>query len=227
VEENLNRIGYAGEAPCGDPKVHAYVELHVEQGPVLEEEGVVIGAVEGVQGISWTEVLVEGVSNHAGTTPMRLRHDAGYIAGATIAFVRDLALRLGGDQVATVGSIEFTPNLVNVIPEQARFTVDLRNTDEERLQAAESELATFLDNLAKSEGVKISRRSLARFEPVAFDPSMVERVDRIARELGYSVRRMPSGAGHDAQILARVCPTSMIFVPSVGGIKIGRASCSG
>lgn len=219
VEENLNRIGYAGEAPCGDPKVHAYVELHVEQGPVLEEEGVVIGAVEGVQGISWTEVLVEGVSNHAGTTPMRLRHDAGYIAGATIAFVRDLALRLGGDQVATVGSIEFTPNLVNVIPEQARFTVDLRNTDEERLQAAESELATFLDNLAKSEGVKISRRSLARFEPVAFDPSMVERVERIARDLGYSVRRMPSGAGHDAQILARVCPTSMIFVPSVGGIS--------
>lgn len=219
VEENLNRIGYAGEAPCGDPKVHAYVELHVEQGPVLEEEGVVIGAVEGVQGISWTEVLVEGVSNHAGTTPMRLRHDAGYVAGATIAFVRDLALRLGGDQVATVGSIEFTPNLVNVIPEQARFTVDLRNTDEERLQAAESELATFLDNLAKSEGVKISRRSLARFEPVAFDPSMVERVERIARDLGYSVRRMPSGAGHDAQILARVCPTSMIFVPSVGGIS--------
>lgn len=219
VEENLNRIGYAGEAPCGDPKVHAYVELHIEQGPVLEEEGVVIGAVEGVQGISWTEVLVEGVSNHAGTTPMRLRHDAGYIAGATIAFVRDLALRLGGDQVATVGSIEFTPNLVNVIPEQARFTVDLRNTDEERLQAAESELATFLDNLAKSEGVKISRRSLARFEPVAFDPSMVERVERIARDLGYSVRRMPSGAGHDAQILARVCPTSMIFVPSVGGIS--------
>lgn len=219
VEENLNRIGYAGEAPCGDPKVHAYVELHVEQGPVLEEEGVVIGAVEGVQGISWTEVLVEGVSNHAGTTPMRLRHDAGYIAGATIAFVRDLALRLGGDQVATVGSIEFTPNLVNVIPEQARFTVDLRNTDEERLQTAESELAAFLDNLAKSEGVKISRRSLARFEPVAFDPSMVERVERIARDLGYSVRRMPSGAGHDAQILARVCPTSMIFVPSVGGIS--------
>ena len=219
VEENLNRIGYAGEAPCGDPKLHAYVELHVEQGPVLEEEGVVIGAVEGVQGISWTEVLVEGVSNHAGTTPMRLRHDAGYIAGATIAFVRDLALRLGGNQVATVGSIEFKPNLVNVIPEQARFTVDLRNTDEERLQTAESELAAFLDNLAKSEGVKISRRSLARFEPVAFDPSMVERVDRIARELGYSVRRMPSGAGHDAQILARVCPTSMIFVPSIGGIS--------
>lgn len=219
VEENLNRIGYAGDAPCGSPAVHAYVELHIEQGPVLEEEGIVVGAVDGVQGISWTEVLIAGVSNHAGTTPMRLRHDAGYAAGAVIAFLRDLALRLGGNQVATVGSIEFKPNLVNVIPEHARFTVDLRNTDEALLKTAETELVGFLDKLGRSEGLKISRRSLARFEPVAFDTSMVARVERIAQELGHSVRRMPSGAGHDAQILAGVCPTSMIFVPSVGGIS--------
>ena len=219
VEQNLDRIGYAGDAPCGEPKVHAFVELHVEQGPVLEEEGVIIGAVEGVQGISWTEVTIEGISNHAGTTPMRLRHDAGYAAGAATAFVHDLALRLGGDQVATVGSMELKPNLVNVIPESARFTVDLRNTDEQRLRQAESELFAFLDRLADREGLKVSRRSLARFEPVVFDPSMVERIERTARELGHSVRRMPSGAGHDAQILARVCPTSMIFVPSVGGVS--------
>lgn len=219
VEQNLDRIGYAGDAPCGEPKVHAFVELHVEQGPVLEEEGVIIGAVEGVQGISWTEVTIEGISNHAGTTPMRLRHDAGYAAGAATAFVHDLALRLGGDQVATVGSMELKPNLVNVIPESARFTVDLRNTDEQRLRQAESELFAFLETIADREGLKVSRRSLARFEPVVFDPSMVERIERTARELGHSVRRMPSGAGHDAQILARVCPTSMIFVPSVGGVS--------
>lgn len=219
VEQNLDRIGYAGDAPCGEPKVHAFVELHVEQGPVLEEEGVIIGAVEGVQGISWTEVTIEGISNHAGTTPMRLRNDAGYAAGAATAFVHDLALRLGGDQVATVGSMELKPNLVNVIPESARFTVDLRNTDEQRLRQAESELFAFLETIADREGLKVSRRSLARFEPVVFDPSMVERIERTARELGHSVRRMPSGAGHDAQILARVCPTSMIFVPSVGGVS--------
>jgi len=128
-------------------------------------------------------------------------------------------LRLGGDQVATVGSMELKPNLVNVIPESARFTVDLRNTDEQRLRQAESELFAFLETIADREGLKVSRRSLARFEPVVFDPSMVERIERTARELGHSVRRMPSGAGHDAQILARVCPTSMIFVPSVGGVS--------
>lgn len=219
VGENLDRIGYAGETPCASAEVHAFVELHVEQGPVLEEEGIVIGAVEGVQGISWSEITFEGVSNHAGTTPMRLRHDAGYAAGAVITFVRELAGRLGGDQVATVGSIEFKPNLINVIPNEVRLTVDLRNTDEARLQEAEAALAEFLDKLSASEGLKVSRRALARFEPVAFDPDMVARVERTARELGHSVRRMPSGAGHDAQMLARMCPTSMIFVPSVGGIS--------
>lgn len=219
VGENLDRIGYAGDTPCASAEVHAYVELHIEQGPVLDEEGIAIGAVEGVQGISWSEIAFEGVSNHAGTTPMRLRHDAGYAAGAVITFVRDLAGRLGGDQVATVGSIEFKPNLINVIPNEVRLTVDLRNTDEARLQEAEAALAEFLDKLAASEGLKVSRRALARFEPVAFDPDMVARVERVARELGHSVRRMPSGAGHDAQMLARMCPTSMIFVPSVGGIS--------
>ena len=219
VGENLDRIGYAGETPCASAQVHAFVELHVEQGPVLEEEGIVIGAVEGVQGISWSEITFEGVSNHAGTTPMRLRHDAGYAAGAVITFVRELAGRLGGDQVATVGSIEFKPNLINVIPNEVRLTVDLRNTDEVRLQEAEAALAEFLDKLSASEGLKVSRRALARFEPVVFDPDMVARVERIARELGHSLRRMPSGAGHDAQMLARMCPTSMIFVPSVGGIS--------
>jgi N-carbamoyl-L-amino-acid hydrolase len=219
VEDCLREIGYNGPADCGDPKVRAFVELHVEQGPVLEAEGVEIGAVEGVQGISWTEYTIEGVSNHAGTTPMRMRHDAGYAAAAIAAEVRRVAREMGGDQVGTVGAITLRPNLVNVVPNHAVMTVDLRNTDEALLQRAEARVTAFVADLAAAEGVKISSRSLARFEPVDFDPGLVDRIERAARDRGHSVKRMPSGAGHDAQMLARVCPTAMIFVPSVGGIS--------
>ncbi len=219
VGSELTRIGYAGTAPVPAAPPRAFVELHVEQGPVLDEEGGVIGAVESVQGISWTEVEIRGVSNHAGTTPMRLRHDAGWVAGSIINFVRELATELGGDQVATVGRIEFFPNLVNVVPNRAVLTVDLRNTDETRLRLAEARLAAHLDALRDAEKVEIDTRSLARFEPVPFDPAMVARVERHARALGLPVRHMPSGAGHDAQMMAPLCPTGMIFVPSVGGIS--------
>ncbi|GHC32793.1 Zn-dependent hydrolase [Aidingimonas halophila] len=219
VGECMQAIGAQGDAPVGHPDVHAFIEIHVEQGPVLEESGITIGAVEKVQGISWTEFTLTGTSNHAGTTPMRLRHDAGYVAMATAGFVRDLATRLGGDQVGTVGALEIGPNLVNVVPDQARFTVDLRNTDNDRLQQAEWQLHEFITQLAEREGVTVERRQLARFDPVPFDPEMVDRVEKAARDHGLSVMRMPSGAGHDAQMLARVCPTSMIFVPSVDGIS--------
>jgi beta-ureidopropionase / N-carbamoyl-L-amino-acid hydrolase len=220
VGENLARIGYAGDGPLGGPgQVHAYVELHVEQGPVLEAEGFTIGAVEGVQGISWTELTLTGQSNHAGTTPMRLRHDAGYVAAEIAAFARRLARELGGHQVATVGFLTLSPNLVNVVANRAVMTVDLRNTDEAALQEAERRLLAFVEETAAAEGVKVARRSLARFEPVAFAPRLVARVEAIAKELGHSVKRLPSGAGHDAQILAAICPACMIFVPSVRGIS--------
>jgi beta-ureidopropionase / N-carbamoyl-L-amino-acid hydrolase len=219
VGDELARIGYAGAAPVGRPSAHAYVELHVEQGPVLDAEGLTIGVVEGVQGISWTEFTLTGQSNHAGTTPMRLRHDAGYAAAEIAVFARKLARELGGYQVATVGALTLAPNLVNVIANRALFTVDLRNTDEARLAEAERRLFAFADEIAAAEGVKLSRRSLARFQPVAFDPALVARVEAIARERGYPAKRLPSGAGHDAQILAAVCPACMIFVPSRGGIS--------
>ncbi len=219
VGDCLRRIGYAGAAPCGKPAVHSYLELHVEQGPVLEAEGVTIGAVESVQGISWTEFTLLGVSNHAGTTPMRLRHDAGYVACAIANHARQIAREMGGNQVATVGAMALSPNLVNVIAYKAVFTVDLRNTDEAALQQAERRLQSYADQVASAEGVAISSRQLARFEPVTFDPASVALVEATARQLGFTVKRLPSGAGHDAQMLARICPTAMIFVPSVGGIS--------
>lgn len=218
--DELARIGYAGPQPCPVAAApHACVELHIEQGPVLEDEGITIGAVTGVQGISWTELTINGQSAHAGTTPMRLRHDPGYVAAAITAGVRAIAVEMGGTQVATVGRCEFHPNLVNVVPSTVTMTVDLRNTDESLLQQAEAVFGALCEHLALEEGVTIERRSLARFEPVEFDPAMVDLVEATAHRLGHSTRRMPSGAGHDAQMLARVCPTSMVFVPSVNGLS--------
>ena len=218
--DELVRIGYAGPLPCPAASApHAYVELHIEQGPILEDEGVTIGVVEGVQGISWTELTITGRSAHAGTTPMKLRRDPGYVAAAITTFVRQLANRLGDAQVATVGRIHLHPNLVNVVPATATITVDLRNTDEEVLVAAEAALAAEVVRLAEAEQVTVESRSLARFQPVEFDPSTVDLVEQTARRLGYSTRRLPSGAGHDAQMLARICPTAMIFTPSVGGLS--------
>jgi len=219
VGAELERIGYAGSEPCGTVRAAAYLELHVEQGPVLEREGLTIGAVTGVQGISWTELTLGGVSNHAGTTPMSMRSDAGYVAAEIACFVRRLAGELGGAQVATVGHLAVAPNLVNVIPNRVVMTVDLRNTDEQLLQRAERDTFAFVERTAAAEGVTVARRTLARFEPVAFDPAMVDLVEEVATGHGHRVRRMPSGAGHDAQMFAPRCPTGMIFVPSAGGIS--------
>jgi N-carbamoyl-L-amino-acid hydrolase len=219
VEAELQRIGYQGQAPVGKPCVDSFVELHIEQGPVLEREGVQIGVVEGVQGISWTEFTVEGQSNHAGTTPMALRHDAGLVAAQVAVHVRELSLRMGGRQLATVGALRLSPNLVNVIAQKAVFTVDLRNTDRVALAQAEADVQAFAARVAEAEGVRLSARSLARFEPVAFDARLVDLVAQQAQALGCTHRRMPSGAGHDAQMLARVCPSAMIFVPSAAGLS--------
>lgn len=219
VVDDLRAIGYDGDAAAGEFRAHCFIELHVEQGPLMEEDGVTIGAVTGVQGISWTEYRIAGVSNHAGTTPMRLRHDAGYVAAAIAVEARALAAEFGGDQVATVGATELKPNLINVIANQALVTVDLRNTDEELLKRAEIRMADFVMKTAAREGVTVKERKLARFAPVNFAPEMIDLVENTAKALGHSVCRMPSGAGHDAQMFAPNCPTAMIFVPSKDGIS--------
>ncbi len=215
----LAGIGYAGAAAVGNSRAHCFFELHVEQGPVLEEEGITIGAVTGVQGISWTEYLIKGVSNHAGTTPLRLRHDAGYVAAALSVEARRLAKEMGANQVATVGVTKLHPDLINVIAKEAVATLDLRNTDDALLKTAEARMAAFMEDLAAREAVAIESRVLARFAPVEFDPRMVDLVEATAGGLGLSVKRMPSGAGHDAQMFAPNCPTAMIFVPSKDGIS--------
>ena len=219
VGDELEKIGYAGETSTGDFRADSYVELHVEQGPILELENYEIGAVEGVQGISWNEYRISGTANHAGTTPMRLRHDAGFVAAAISVETRRLANEMGANQIGTVGVTKLNPGLINVIAKEALITIDLRNTDEQKLQEAEQSMSSFIEQLCKAEGVTFSSRTLARFEPVSFDKEMVSLVAETASTLGFRVKSMPSGAGHDAQMFAPNCPTAMIFVPSRNGIS--------
>ena len=215
----LECIGYAGAHAPGFLEPQAYLELHVEQGPVLDRERVPIGAVENLQGISWQRVTIAGVANHAGTTPMSMRRDAGHAAARVVTFLRDRATASNTPTVATVGSMRFEPNAINVIPARATFTVDLRDPDEQRLQAEEAALADYLERLAAAEGVTIAVERLARFTPVVFDAAIVRLVEEAARQRGLAVKRMTSGAGHDAQMIARIAPAAMIFVPSAGGIS--------
>lgn len=218
VGDELRRIGYAGPLPPGSIRPAAYLELHVEQGPALEAEGFQIGVVEGVQGISWQRIVIEGQPNHAGTTPTRLRRDAGLTAARISARLREIA-EASATTLATVGRMHFEPDLINVIPARAAMTVDLRDPDERRLRAAEEILEAYLQAVAVQDDVRIATERLVRFEPVPFDPALVNAVEATVRRLGFTWRRIVSGAGHDAQMMARICPTAMIFVPSKSGLS--------
>ena len=217
--EELARIGYTGDNEPGFPKPHAYIELHIEQGPILEREGILLGAVQNLQGISWQKVTIDGDANHAGTTPISMRRDAGYAAARVITFLRDRAKASSTPTMATVGCIEFEPNAINVIPSRATFTVDLRDPDEDHLKQEESALTAFLETLSQEEQGAIGVERMARFEPVTFDEGIVRAIESCAAARGLAHKRMTSGAGHDAQMIARIAPAAMIFVPSRNGIS--------
>lgn len=217
--EELKRIGYEGTVEPGFIKPYAYVELHVEQGPILDKEGIQVGAVENLQGISWQEVTITGEANHAGTTPTYLRKDAGLAAAKINCYLRERALQSNGTTVATVGTIKFEPNAINVIPDKVVFTIDLRNPNDEVLKDEEQRLKEFMENLAKEDEVQISSEQLVRFDPVTFSEKIVQTVEKSAKKRGLTQKRMTSGAGHDAQMIARIADVGMIFVPSIGGIS--------
>jgi len=215
----LERIGYAGTMQPGEIQPYTFVELHIEQGPVLDQINIPIGVVDTVTGITWLEATVKGAANHAGTTPLDLRQDAGLVAAKMIQSMREIATEIGGEQRATCGMIAFQPNAINVIPSKATFTIDLRNSDGVALAQAEERLYTRAKELEDSDGVTITFRLLERVLPVKFDPDIVEAIAQTAEEMGIRTHRMISGAGHDAQLMATMCPTAMIFVPSRDGIS--------
>lgn len=217
--DELARIGYAGSVEPGFFKPRAYVEIHIEQGPVLEREGMDIGIVEGVQGISWKRVTINGQANHAGTTPMSLRTDAGVAAARIVTFLDDLARKETDALVATVGTLSLLPSAINVVPGRAILTIDMRSSSSDLLLAAEEQLEAFLAELHKRSSCRVEVESLARTEPVAFDSDLLDLVEDEAISSGQKTRRMTSGAGHDAQMIAPIAPTAMLFVPSRGGIS--------
>ena len=205
--DELARIGYAGDMAPGAIVPREYIELHIEQGPVLEAEGKLIGVVESLQGISWQKVTITGVANHAGTTPKRLRHDAGYAAAACVAFLREQVVGAAPETtLATVGSLRLEPDLINVIPRRATFTVDLRDPDEQRLQTAERRLADFLATLAEREGVTVETEQLVRFEPVVFDAVLTDRIQAAAQRRGLPPAARPLAPIHRNYRQCARCP---------------------
>lgn len=213
----LERIGYLGPEPCIPRPVRAYLELHIEQGPLLEEQGLSIGVVEGIVAISWSRLTLHGVQDHAGPTPMRMRHDALVAAAEVIRGVRDIPRHIGGDMVATVGRLDVSPNIPNAIPGRVSLAIDIRDPEDVRITRAIDMVDRLVKDAARREGVRFDLDHYWRVARTDFHPDVVGAVERAARALGASHRRMLSGAGHDAQYMALIAPTGMIFVPSRGG----------
>lgn len=215
--DELKRIGYEGTVSPGFVTPSAFIELHVEQGPIMDAAGYDIGAVDNLQGIHWMKIHIDGVANHAGTTPTNMRVDAGLAAAKVNIFCREMVEKSGG--VATIGTIAFKPNAVNVIPSKADFTVDIRNPKKDKLDNDEKHLLDYLKTLEETDHVKITTQPMTNFDPVPFDEGLCKKIEAAAKSRNLKVRRMVSGAGQDAQMMARICPTAMIFVPSVKGIS--------
>ena len=216
--DELERIGYLGPEPCAARPMRAYLELHIEQGPLLEEGGYSVGVVEGIVAISWSRVTIRGTQDHAGPTPMRTRHDALVAAADVVAGVRRLARDIvGGDTVATVGQLSVAPNIVNAIPGTVTLSVDLRDPSDAALDRALPMLERVVRQACEREGVRWELEHYWRVPSTPFDPLVVDTIERAARAAGARHRRLRSGAGHDAQYMATLGPAGMIFVPSRGG----------
>ncbi|MDD7833875.1 M20 family metallo-hydrolase [Paenarthrobacter sp. AB444] len=212
--DELERIGFKGDRPVLLEAPHAYVEAHIEQGPVLQQRGLAVGVVTGVQAISWQKVILHGRAAHAGTTPTELRVDAGLAAAQIIVQVR-LMVNSGryGQLRATVGHVRTSPGLPSVVPDLAEITVDLRNPDDALMAKAEADLAAFLAKLADSQpGLRVEAKRMAKTNAVPFSEEIQAVVETTAQDLGYETIRLMSGAGHDAQEMAAITPTAMIFI---------------
>ena len=217
--QELERIGYAGSEPVGGRAVHAFFETHIEQGPILEAEGQTIGIVTDAQGQRWYELTLTGQEAHAGPTPMPRRRDALVGAGRVIELVNQIGLRHAPLAVSTVGMLQVHPNSRNVIPGRVFLTIDFRNPDSAELAAMDAELREGIAGIAAEAKLEQALQQIFHYEPIHFDDSCIALVREGAAKHGYSSREIVSGAGHDACYLAGIAPTSMVFVPCIGGIS--------
>jgi N-carbamoyl-L-amino-acid hydrolase len=216
-EDELIRIGYKGAVSCKKRPVHCYYEYHIEQGPILERESKTIGAPKGILCLHWYDIYLEGEANQVGPTPMEGRHDALCAAAEMVLKVNELPNRMGGNMVATVGEIQNYPNSRNIIPDKVHFTVDIRSWDDDHAKKAWELVRKDFEDIAARRGCPIKIEETWRVEHSPFDEKRVQMVLNAAETLGYSSLHMVSGAGHDASYMNQVCPTAMVFIPSIGG----------
>lgn len=221
--DELKRIGWVGDEEVGARKMHAYIEYHIEQGPILEAEKKQIGVVTHCQGLWWLEVTLTGREAHTGSTPMSLRVNAGLAMARIFEMVQTVAMENQPGAVGGVGQVNFTPNSRNVLPGKVVFTIDIRSPDQAKLDGMRARIETEAAKIAEALGVGCSIEAVGHFDPVTFDPTLVSRVRGAAERLGYSHMDIISGAGHDACWAANVAPTTMIMCPCVGGLSHNEA----
>ena len=221
--DELKRIGWRGEEPVGERKMHAFFELHIEQGPILEVEGKEIGVVTHGQGLSWTQVTIHGKDSHTGSTPMPMRKNAGLAMARVLEKVEEIALSHAPHAVGAAGHVDVFPNSRNVIPGKVVFTVDFRSPDLNVIQDMEVRLRADAQAIVDAMGMTIEFEKVGGFDPVTFDETCVTGVRNAAERLGYSHMNLISGAGHDACWINRMYPTAMVMCPCVGGLSHNEA----
>ncbi len=221
--DELKRVGFLGDEEVGDRKMHAFFELHIEQGPILEKENVDIGVVTHGQGLKWLEVTLTGKESHTGSTPMPMRVNAGLGMARITELVNEIALSHAPNAVGAIGHCDVYPNSRNIIPGKVVFTIDFRHPDKEVISDMEARLRSGAKEIADDIGLGMEIEQVGGFDPVEFDENCITAVRNAAERLGYSHRDLVSGAGHDACWINRVAPTSMVMCPCVDGLSHNEA----
>lgn len=221
--EELERIGWKGTEKVGDRKIHAFFELHIEQGPILEDEGIDIGVVTHGQGLKWLQVTLTGKEAHTGSTPMPKRRNAGLGMARVIELVHEIAMDYQPDAVGAVGHMEVYPNSRNIIAGHTVFTIDIRSPEKEVLDAMDGRIREGIDTICDALDIQYRIEQVGHFDPVTFDKNCVKAIRDAADRLGYSHRNIVSGAGHDACWINRVAPTAMVMCPCVDGLSHNEA----
>ena len=221
--DELKRIGWRGEEPVGERKMHAFYELHIEQGPILEDENVDIGVVTHGQGLNWLQITLHGKESHTGSTPMPKRVNAGLGMAKITQLVDEIAWSHAPLAVGAIGHADVYPNSRNIIPGKVVFTVDFRHPKKEVIQDMEDRLRSGAAKIAEEIGLTMEIEKVGNFDPVEFDTKCVEMVRSAAKTLGYSHMNIVSGAGHDACWINRVAPTAMVMCPCVDGLSHNEA----
>ncbi|MCO6392185.1 hydantoinase/carbamoylase family amidase [Aliihoeflea aestuarii] len=221
--EELERIGWKGEEEVGNRPMKAFFELHIEQGPILEDEGIDIGVVTHGQGLWWLEVTLTGNDAHTGSTPMHKRRNAGLGLARVTELVHEVAMDYQPDAVGAIGHIEVYPNSRNVIAGEVVFTIDIRSPDARVLDEMRTRIEAGIETICEALDIGFDIENVGHFEPVTFDENCVKAVRDAADRLGYSHRDIVSGAGHDACWINTLAPTAMIFCPCVDGLSHNEA----